>query len=180
MGSHPIRRRELLVGGSTLLTAFSGCAATNNPFTPPQSTEPPIIEVTVINRDFESYELYLLIQTGSGEIHSWNTYELPAATESEGIKTSQSVGVGTGQMCLDRFIVSASIDGGDSWSQIDSQTYVDERNDISENQGAAPEGEITEGELTFYPRLDNIMDGQCSNGTQESDTTTDSAPPDSG
>jgi len=174
--SRSIRRRELLVGGSTVLTGFSGCAAVDNLFMKDQSTEsPPLIEVRVVNHDFEPYSLHLLLQSNDGEIHSWNKYELRAATESEGVKTAQAVTAGSGQMCLDGFLVSASIDGGDSWSQIDGQMYIEEREDASESQGAAPEGEITEGELTFYPRLDNIMDGQCSNGTQESDTTTDSA-----
>ena len=86
---------------------------------------------------------------------------------------SQSIGVGTGKMCLNDFLVSASIDGGDTWSQIGGQAFVENYDDISERQGAAAEGEVRDGELTFYAELKLIIEGQCSNGTQESGTTTD-------
>jgi hypothetical protein len=139
------------------------------------SEPPPLIEVTITNRDLEPYNLQLLIQSNGGEIHSWNKYELRAATESESGKMSQSIGVGTGKMCLNDFLVSASIDGGDTWSQIGGQTFVENYDDISERKGAAAAGEVRDSELTFHPELKLILEGQCSNGTQESETTTDSA-----
>lgn len=170
MNSSAVRRRELLLGGATLLTGFAGCSEIENAIGRGQQTRlPPLVEVTVTNTDFRTYSLYLLIQSADGDIVDWGEYELSAATETGGILKKQAVGVGTGQRCVARFLVSISVDEGENWCQIGSHRYRTRYEDIPDNQGAAPEAIIRDGDPEFQPRLSFFPDEQCAKRTPDSE-----------
>lgn len=170
MGNHSIRRRDLLAGGATLVTGLAGCTRIRNAIGEGHQTgPPPLIAVKITNKDFEPYTVYLLVQTSTGEIQHWNEYTIPSATRTQDVVTAQSVRVGTGELCLDEFLVSVGVNHGEKWTQVESQQYRDRYEDLSKDQGASPEVTIKEGELTLHLRISTFSAKQCTNETSGSE-----------
>lgn len=161
MNAGSIRRREMLAGGTALLAGLAGCSQASNLTNEQQTRSIPLIEVKITNEDYESYTAYVLLQSTNGDIHTWNEYELQSATKNEGVKIAEAVKVGTGELCLNDFLVSISIDGGEHWTQISGDQYHDNYEDLSSDQGATPEAVITDGKLTFSPQMSTFPTSQC-------------------
>lgn len=168
--SGSIRRRTVLAGGVTLLTSLSGCSDWGNQAQSAEQSVPPLIGAEVTNQTQQTLDFYLLVQGNSGEVTYWKEDELSAAAPDEGTITNSWV-VQFVPPCYSDFLVSVSIDAGETWHQIGPTDYRRAYDDFPTNQGCSPGAVILEkNEVEFESRLSIYDEEQCGNNSETTGT----------
>lgn len=168
--SGSVRRRAVLAGGVTLLTSLAGCSDWENQAQSAERRVPPLIGAEVTNQTQQTLKFYLLVQGDSENVTYWKEGELSAATPDEGTSANSWV-VEFVPPCHSDFLVSVSIDAGETWHQIGPTDYRQAYEDFPTNQGCSPDAVIfEESKVEFESRLSIYADEQCESNSETTDT----------
>lgn len=127
-----IRRRALLIGGTSLVTSLAGCSALADSFTNSEvDGPPPLYEIVAENRREEQCSVDLLVER-DGEIVYWEINDVPVADPDNDGKHYRQFQLDSPEWpACGTHVVMARIEGQSTWTKFDFADLPPETGDMN-------------------------------------------------